>query len=78
MYPDDPVANLNAANALLEQGAAEQALKFLQKAGDTPQADNARGVALIMLERYEEAEAYLKRAAAAGISEAETNLEYIR
>ena len=78
MYPDDPVANLNAANALLEQGAAEQALKFLQKAGDPPQADNARGVALIMLERYEEAEAYLKRAAAAGISEAETNLEYIR
>ena len=78
MYPDDPVANLNAANALLEQGAAEQALKFLQKAGDTPQADNARGVALIMLERYEEAEAYLQRAAAAGISEAETNLEYIR
>ena len=78
LYPADPIANLNAANALLEQGAAEQALKFLQKAGDTPQADNARGVALIMLERYEEAEAYLKRAAAAGISEAETNLEYIR
>lgn len=78
LYPDDPVANLNAANALLERGAAELALKYLDKAGDTPQADNARGVAMIMLERYEEAENYLDRAAKAGIGEAEENLTYIR
>lgn len=78
LYPDDPVANLNAANALLERGAAELALKYLEKAGDTPQADNARGVAMIMLERYEEAESYLDRAAKAGIGEAEENLTYIR
>ena len=78
MYPDDPVANLNAANALLEQGAAEQAMKFLEKAGGSPQADNARGVALILLERYDEAAVYLQRAADAGISEAKANLEYIK
>ena len=73
MYPDDPTANLNAANALLERGAARQAMKFLEKAGDTPQADNARGVALIFLERYDEAEPYLRRAAEAGLSEAKEN-----
>ena len=73
MYPDDPTANLNAANALLERGAAEQAQKFLEKAGDTPQADNARGVALLLLERYDEAEPYLRRAAEAGLSEAKEN-----
>lgn len=78
LYPADPIANLNAANALLEQKEATQALKFLDKAGDTPQADNARGVAMILLERYDEAERYLHRAAQAGVSEANENLKYIR
>lgn len=78
MYPEDPIANLNAANALLERGEAQQALKRLEKAGDTPQADNARGAALIMLERYDEAQACLERAAKAGVSEAEQNLSYIQ
>ena len=75
MYPDDETANLNAANALLERREAEQALKYLEKAGDSPQADNARGVALILLERYDEAKPCLERAAQAGIREAEENLE---
>ena len=78
LYPADPIANLNAANAFLERRAAELALKFLDKAGDTPQADNARGVAMILLERYDEAERYLHRAAQAGVSEANENLKYIR
>ena len=78
LYPADPIANLNAANALLERKEAAQALKFLDKAGDTPQADNARGVAMILLERYDEAERYLHRAAQAGVSEANENLKYIR
>ena len=78
MYPDDPTANLNAANALLERKEAEQALRYLEKAGNSPQADNARGVALILLERYDEALPCLQRAAQAGIREAEENLKYIR
>ena len=78
LYPADPIANLNAANALLGRKEAAQALKFLDKAGDTPQADNARGVAMILLERYDEAERYLHRAAQAGVSEANENLKYIR
>ena len=78
LYPADPIANLNAANAFLERKEAAQALKFLDKAGDTPQADNARGVAMILLERYDEAERYLRRAAQAGVSEANENLKYIR
>ncbi len=74
-YPTDPVANLNAANALLEHGLAEQALPYLMKAGDTPQADNARGVAMRMLGRYDEAEKCLHRAAEAGLEEAGMNLK---
>ena len=74
-YPTDPVANLNAANALLEQGLAQQAMPYLMKAGDSPQAANARGVALRMLERYDEAVRWLHQASEAGLEEAETNLK---
>ena len=45
------------------------------KAGDTPQADNARGVAMRMLGRYDEAEKCLHRAAEAGLEEAGMNLK---
>lgn len=43
-YPDDPTANLNMAAALLGEGRAEEAVPYLDKAGDTPEAMNARGV----------------------------------
>lgn len=74
MYPDSEVANLNAACALLEQGLTEQAQPYLDKAGDSPQAANARGVALRLQGRYDEAVECLHRAADAGLKEAESNL----
>ena len=73
LYPDEPVANLNAANALLEAGLVEQALPFLRKAGDSPEAQNARGVALILQGRYDEAQPLLQEAAEAGLGAAEEN-----
>ena len=42
VYPDDPVANLNAANAALLRKDAESATRYLQKAGDSPEATKAR------------------------------------
>ena len=78
LYPADPVANLNAANALLQSGQPQAALPFLEKAGTSPQADNARGVAHLLLGRYDQAEACLDRAASAGLQEAEANLKYLR
>ena len=74
MYPDDPTANLNAANALLENGQTEKALPYLDKAGDTPQALNARAVALLLQRRYDEALPLLTRAKEAGLKEAEENM----
>lgn len=76
-YPTDPIANLNAANALLEQGLAQQAMPYLMKAGDSPQAANARGVAMRMLERYDEAKGWLGKASEAGLEEAQANLSGI-
>lgn len=73
-YPTDPVANLNAANALLEKGLAQQALPYLMKAGESPEAANSRGVAMRMLERYNDAAKWLHQASDAGLKEAQTNL----
>ena len=44
MYPDDPAANINAANAAMSRGDMVQAERFLEKAGDSPDADYAREV----------------------------------
>ena len=77
LYPDDPVANLNAANSLLERGQAQEALRYLDKAGTSPEADNARGAALLMLRRYDEAQQCLERAQEAGVKEARANLRYL-
>ena len=77
LYPDDPVANLNAANALLQAGLTEQALPYLDKAGNTPEAQNARGVALLQQGRYDEAFPLLKQAQAAGLKEAEENMKIL-
>lgn len=77
LYPDEAVANLNAANALLEAGLVEQALPFLRKAGDSPEAQNARGVALILQGRYDEAQPLLLEAAEAGLEAAGENAKIL-
>lgn len=43
-YPSDEVANLNAAIACMQKGNLDGASRLLAKAGDTPEAENARGV----------------------------------
>lgn len=73
MFPSDPVANLNAANALLESGHVAEALPYLDKAGDSPQAANARAVALLLQQKYDEALPLLQQAGEAGLAEAKEN-----
>ena len=75
MYPADPIANLNAANALLENGQAAEAQPYLEKAGNSPQAANARAVALLLQRRYNEALPLLQQAKEAGLPEAEENMK---
>lgn len=77
IYPDDPVANLNMANALLTKGDATSALPYLSKAGDSAEAENARGVAALLLKRYDEAELHLRNAVKLGLQEAEKNLRVV-
>lgn len=44
MYPDDETANLNAAVIALQKNDLQAAERYLKKAGNSPQALNARGL----------------------------------
>lgn len=78
VYPDDEFANLNMANALLSEDDPGSARLYLQKAGDSPEAENARGVAALLKGRYDEAERYFRRAAGSGLAEARENLRMVQ
>ncbi|HBH07865.1 MAG TPA: hypothetical protein DDX40_00425 [Rikenellaceae bacterium] len=70
MYPDDPVANLNAANAAMERGDLATAVKRLEKAGESGEAEYARGVLAVMSKEYSDAVRHFRAASARGIMEA--------
>ncbi len=75
MFPDDPVANLNAASMELERGNVAAAKRYMQKVpSDTPQALNNLGSIALLEGNYDQAEEYLQRARAAGVTEAEHNI----
>lgn len=48
MYPQDPVANLNAGCAALQSGDLSRAARYLDKAGDSKEARYARAVLTAM------------------------------
>jgi len=58
MFPSDPAANLNAANASMQKGDMAAAKRYLEKAGDSPQADYARGVWSAINADYMKAKGY--------------------
>ncbi len=78
LYPDNPVANLNAANTALSRKDLPAARRYLAKAGDMPQAVYARGICALLEKNYPEAETLLKQAQSAGITEADTALEELQ
>lgn len=75
-YPDDETANLNAAAASLKSGDTGRAWNLLEKAGNTPEAENARGIIACMNGDMKEAAARFK--AAGALPEAAKNLGMIQ
>lgn len=73
-FPDDVVANNNAAAVALLKGDKETARKYLSRIKDMPAAQNNLGVLYIMDGNTEEAIACFKNAKASGSKEAEINL----
>lgn len=78
MFPHDATANLNAACTRLNAGDAKGAKPYLDKAGDSPQALNARAAYQQLTGNDEEAAALYRRAADAGLEQARTNLGNIK
>lgn len=70
MYPNDPVANLNAANSAILKKDYKSALRYLDKAGDMPEAVYARGALEVYMEDYSAAKPFLKQAEKLGIPQA--------
>lgn len=67
MYPLDPVANLNAANIAISRGHLQEAAAYLEKAGDSPEAEYARGVIAAKNGDYLLAQDLFNKAATGGI-----------
>lgn len=74
MYPDDQIANLNAANVALMRGDNASAERYLQKAGSSAEALNARGVLAVKKGDYTSARSLFNQAAAKGLAEAKANI----
>lgn len=77
MYPNDPVANLNAANSAILRKDYRGALRFLDKAGDLPEAKYARGALEVYMDNNDAAKPYLIEAQNLGVAEAEEVLREI-
>jgi tetratricopeptide (TPR) repeat protein len=72
MFPDDQIANINAANIAMKRGELNKAKRYLEKAGDSPQAMYARGVYEYMNGNIDMAAAIFSDALNKGVAEAET------
>ncbi|MBD5323072.1 MAG: DUF3868 domain-containing protein [Bacteroides sp.] len=75
MFPNDEIANLNAANAAMRRGDLAGADRYIAKAGNTPEAIYSRGAIAIRKKDYDTARKYLREAAAAGLDQAKVTLD---
>lgn len=77
MYPTDPIANLNAANAAIRRDDFETAAYYLDKAGKSPEAIYARGALAIRQKDHDTARRYLNEAKTLGLQQAAVTLEQL-
>ena len=67
VYPDEPQALINLANVAMHQKDLLKAETLLNRAGDSAEADQARGVLAMLQGKYAEAERLLNKAAGKGL-----------
>ena len=74
MYPGDEAANLNAANAAIRRDDFATAERYLKRAGDSAEADYARGALEVRRGDYEAAKMWFEKASEAGLPQARATL----
>lgn len=75
MFPDDEVANLNAANAAIRRDDFETAHRYLDKAGNSAEAVYARAALAVREKDYDTARRYLIEAKEMGLEMAGRTLD---
>lgn len=75
MFPNDEIANLNAANAAIRRDDFATARRYLDKAGDSTEAVYARGALAIREKDYDTARQYLGKAKEMGLEKAALTLK---
>ena len=75
MFPNDEIANLNAANAAIRRDDFATARRYPDKAGDSAEAVYARGALAIREKDYDTARRYLGKAKEMGLEKAALTLE---
>ena len=78
LFPNSPEANLNAANAAMQRGDLNGAEKYLEKAGDSAEANYARGVLAALREDYGAAEELIRSTGLPGTDEVLGQIAEIR
>ena len=79
MYPEDPIANINAAAMELQRGNADQAVRYLERSDKTSAAaQNNQGVYHLVMGDLKQAEACFNKAKELGATQADANLEEVR
>lgn len=73
-YPGDATANNNAAAVMILQGEPNTAARLLDKAGDSPEAINNRGVIYLLAGELDKAEELFLKARERGVVQAAHNL----
>ena len=77
MYPRDEAANLNAANTAMSRGDLISALRYLDKAGNSPETIYASGVCAYLAGYMDHALELMKKARDLGVGQAAEVIEEI-
>lgn len=75
MFPNDEIANLNAANAAIRRDDFATARRYLAKAGDSTEAVYTRGALAVREKDYATARRYLSKAKEMGLEKAASTLK---
>ena len=78
MFPSEAAANLNAANAAMQRGDLVSAARYLERAGESPEATYARGVLAALNKDFETGLRLVEQAVEAGVSDEQGILEHLR
>ncbi len=78
LYPDSEVANLNAASSAIQRGDYEGAARYLDKAGEAPEAIYNRGIISARQGDYETALGFFERAAMLRVADAPAAIEQVK